>query len=80
MGRFTSYSLILRKHMILSEGKSYTGTRFLFEFQKKLVQLVKMCLSDPISRVRIDNNISDSFKIHNGLKQGDALSVIATTV
>jgi len=23
MGRFTSYSLILRKHIILSKGKSY---------------------------------------------------------
>jgi len=39
-----------------------------------LVQLVKMCLSDHISRVRIGNNMSDSFKIRNGLKQGDALS------
>jgi len=39
-----------------------------------LVQLVKMCLSDPISRVRIGNNMSDSFKVRNGLKQDDALS------
>jgi len=33
-----------------------------------------MCLSDPISRVRIGNNMSYSSKIRNGLKQGDALS------
>jgi len=39
-----------------------------------MVQLVKMCLSDPTSRVRIGNNMSDSFKICNGLKQIDALS------
>jgi len=45
-----------------------------FEIPKKLVQLVKMCLSDPISRVWIGNIMSDSFKIRNGLKQGDALS------
>jgi len=32
-----------------------------------------MCLSDSISRVRVDNNMSDSFKIRNRLKQGDAL-------
>ena len=39
-----------------------------------MVQLVKMCLSDPISRVRISNNMSDSFKIRNGLKQSYILS------
>jgi len=45
-----------------------------FEIPKKLVQLVKMCLNDRTRRVRIGNNMSDSFKICNGLKQGDALS------
>jgi len=45
-----------------------------FGIPKKLVQLVKMCLNDPICRVRIGNNMSDSFKIRNGLKQSDALS------
>jgi len=39
-----------------------------------MVQLVKMYLSDLISRVRIGNNMSDSFKVRNGLKQGDALT------
>jgi len=42
--------------------------------KKKLVQLVRICLSDPISRVRVGNNMSDSFEVRNGLKQGDALS------
>ena len=45
-----------------------------FGIPKKLVQLVRMCLSDPISRVRVGNNMSDSFEIRSGLKQGDALS------
>jgi len=42
--------------------------------KKKMVPLVKMYLNDPISRVRIGNNMSDSFKIRNGLKQGDVLT------
>jgi len=46
-----------------------------FGIPKTLVQLVKMCLKDPISRVRIGNNMSENFKIRNGLKQGDALSL-----
>ena len=41
-----------------------------FGIPKKLVQLVRMCLS----RVRIGNDMSDSFEIRSGLKQGDALS------
>ena len=45
-----------------------------FGIPKKLVQLVRMCLRDPISRVRIGNDVSDSFEIRSGLKQDDALS------
>ncbi|KAJ4437031.1 hypothetical protein ANN_17165 [Periplaneta americana] len=42
---------------------------------KKLVRLIKMCLSETYSsRVRIDQFLSDAFPIHCGLKQGDALS------
>ncbi|KAJ4444268.1 hypothetical protein ANN_06060 [Periplaneta americana] len=40
----------------------------------KLVRLIKMCLSETYSRVRIDQFLSDAFPIHCGLKQGDALS------
>jgi hypothetical protein len=39
----------------------------------KLVQLIKMCLNETYSKVRIDKHLSDSFHIKNGLKQGDAL-------
>ncbi|KAJ4431753.1 hypothetical protein ANN_20358 [Periplaneta americana] len=45
-----------------------------FGFPKKLVGLIKMCLSEAYSRVRIGQFLSDAFPIHCGLKQGDALS------
>ncbi|KAJ4431782.1 hypothetical protein ANN_20387 [Periplaneta americana] len=45
-----------------------------FGIPKKLVRLIKMCLSETYSRVRIGQFLSDAFLIHCGLKQGDALS------
>ena len=45
-----------------------------FGIPKKLVQLIKMCLSETYSRVRIGQFLSDAFPIHCRLKQGDALS------
>jgi hypothetical protein len=38
------------------------------------VGLIKMCLNETYSTVRIGKNLSDKFPIQNGLKQGDALS------
>ena len=40
---------------------------------KKLVRLIKMCLTETYSRVRVGKNLSEKFPIRNGLKQGDAL-------
>jgi hypothetical protein len=40
----------------------------------KLVRLIKMCLKDTYSKVRIGKHLSDNYPIQNGLKQGDALS------
>jgi hypothetical protein len=40
----------------------------------KLVRLIKMCLNETYSKVRIGKHLSDSFPIQNGLKEGDALS------
>ena len=40
----------------------------------KLVGLIKMCLTETYSLVRVGKNLSDMFPIRNGLKQGDALS------
>ena len=45
-----------------------------FGIPMKLVRLIKMCLTETCSRVRVGKNLSDMFPIRNGLKQGDALS------
>ena len=45
-----------------------------FGIPMKLVRLIKMCLSETCSRVRVGKNVSEIYPIRNGLKQGDALS------
>ena len=40
----------------------------------KLVRLIKMCLNETYSRVRVGRHLSDMFPIKNSLKLGDALS------
>jgi hypothetical protein len=40
----------------------------------KQVKLIKMCLSETYSRVRVGKHMSDMFPIKNGVKKGDALS------
>ena len=45
-----------------------------FGIHMKLVRLMKMCLTETYSRVRVGKNFSDMFLVRNGLKQGDALS------
>ena len=45
-----------------------------FGIPMKLVRLIKMCLSETYSRVRVDKRLSDILPIRNGLKQRDALS------
>jgi hypothetical protein len=44
-----------------------------FGIPKKLVRLIKMCLNETYSKVRIGKLLSDTFPIQNRLKQGDAL-------
>jgi hypothetical protein len=44
-----------------------------FGILMKLVRLIKMCLTETYSRVRVGKNLSDMFPIRNGFKQGDAL-------
>ena len=63
--------------------KSYDSVRrevlckILIEFgiPRKLVRLI-MSLTETYSRVRVGKNVSDKFPIRNGLKQGDALSLL----
>jgi hypothetical protein len=45
-----------------------------FGIPKKLVRLIKICLNETYSKVRMDKLLSDKFPIQNGLKQGYALS------
>jgi hypothetical protein len=45
-----------------------------FSIPRKLERLIKTCLSEMYSRVRVGKNLSDKFSIRNGLKEGDALS------
>jgi sorting nexin-29 len=45
-----------------------------FGTPKKLVRLIKMCLNETYSKVRICKLLSYKFPIQNELKQGDALS------
>jgi hypothetical protein len=44
-----------------------------FGIPKKLVRLIKTCLKETYSKVRVGKLLSDKFPIQNGLKQGDAL-------
>jgi len=45
-----------------------------FGVPKKLVRLIKLCLTETYSRVRVGKNLSDIFPIRKGLKQRDVLS------
>jgi hypothetical protein len=45
-----------------------------FGISRKLAGLIKMCLNETYSRVRIGKNLSGKLTIQNGVKQGDALS------
>jgi hypothetical protein len=45
-----------------------------FGIPMTLVRLIKMCLNETYSKVRIGIHLSDSAPIQNDLKQGDALS------
>jgi hypothetical protein len=45
-----------------------------FHIPKNLVRLIKTCLNESYSKVRIGKLLSDKFPTQNGLKQTDALS------
>jgi sorting nexin-29 len=53
---------------------SIKGEVLEYGIPKKLVRLIKMCLNETYSKVRIGKLLSDKFPIKNGLKQRDALS------
>jgi hypothetical protein len=45
-----------------------------FGIPMKLVRLIKMCVSETYSRLRVGKYLYGTFPVKNGLKQGDALS------
>jgi hypothetical protein len=45
-----------------------------FGTPEELVRLIKMCLNETYSKVRVSKLLCDKFPVQNGLKQGDALS------
>jgi hypothetical protein len=52
-----------------------------FGVPMKLVRLIKMCLNETYSKVRVGIlYLSDNFRIQYGLKQGDALSPLLLNV
>jgi hypothetical protein len=52
----------------------YTNILLEFGIPKNLVRLIKMCLNLTYSKFHVGKLLSDTFRIHNGLKRGDALS------
>jgi hypothetical protein len=50
-----------------------------FGIPMKLVRLIKMCLNETYSRVRVGKQLSVMFPIKNDLKLGDALSPLFPT-
>jgi len=47
-----------------------------FGFPMKLVRLIKVCLTETYSRVRVGKQLSDMFPIRNDSKQGNAFSPV----
>jgi hypothetical protein len=73
----------MRVHKLFVDfKKAYDSVRravlynILIEFgvPMKLVMLIRMCLNETHSKVRIGKHLSDSFPSENDLKQADALS------
>jgi hypothetical protein len=42
----------------------------------KLIIINKICLNETCSKIRADKHLSDTLPLQNGLKQGDALSLL----
>jgi hypothetical protein len=62
--------------MIQLGGEALYNILIEFGIPRKLVGLIKTCLNETYSGVRIGKNLSDKFTIESGLKQGDALSTL----
>jgi hypothetical protein len=47
-----------------------------FGLPTKLINMIKLCNTNTSSEFKVNNEISSSFTINNGLKQGDAMSPV----
>jgi hypothetical protein len=72
----TVHQLFIDFKKVYDSVKSEVLYNILLEFSvpKKLVRLIKLCLNETCSKVRIGEILSDKFPIQNELKQGDDLS------
>jgi hypothetical protein len=74
-------------HLFIDFKKAYDSVRrevlynILIEFgiHMKMVKLIKRCLNETYGIVWVGKNLSDMFHIKNGLKKGDALSLLLST-
>jgi len=74
MEQCSSYLLTSRKPVIQLRGRFCMKIIIGYGIPMKLVKLIKMCLNENYSIIRVGKNLSDMFLVKNGLKQGDALS------
>ena len=65
--------IIFRKAYDSVRGEVLYKIIIAFGIHMKLVRLIKMCLNETYSGVLVSKNLSDTFPIRYGLKQGDAL-------
>jgi hypothetical protein len=70
------FVFIFKKAYDLFRKEALCNILIEFGIPKKLVRLIKMCLTETYSRVWVVKNLSKMFPIRNGLKQGDALSPV----
>jgi len=62
-----------KKSMIDSVRREFLyNILIVFGISMKVVRLIKMCLNETYSRVRVGKHFSDMFHIKNVLKQRDA--------
>jgi acetyl/propionyl-CoA carboxylase alpha subunit len=45
-----------------------------YEIPDKLIRLSKLCITQAKGKIKIENDHSESFRIHSGVRQGDGLS------
>ena len=75
MKQCISSSLYASRKLMIQLGREVLYKVFMeFGIPMKMVSLIKLCLPETYSRVRVGKYLSDMFPIRNGLKQGDALS------